>query len=129
MALVVGVVVAACPAYAMTNDVLPSFRGTWVPAAAAGISPLEVRIGAQAVTFQNGAQRVEFGKLEQCFSCMRRDVQNVTLLSTDSHGGQPEDAHAGRQEEGSRGAVDISDDRKLAARFPFARDGALRKCP
>jgi len=26
-------------------------------------------------------------------------------------------------------AVDVSNDKKLAARFPFARDGALGKCP
>jgi len=88
-ALVFAAVVAACSTHATTNDVLPAFHGTWVPAAAACTSPHKARIDAQAVTLQNGAQRVKFRKLEQCFSCMGRDVQNVTLLSTDAMGDSP----------------------------------------
>lgn len=128
-ALVLAAAVAACQAHAMTNDVLPAFRGTWVPAAAACTSSLKVTIDAQAVTFHNGAQRAEFRKLEQCFSCMGRDVQNVTLLSTDAMGDSPWMLTLDGRKQAPAVAVDMSNDRKLAARFPFARDGALRKCP
>ena len=122
-------VLAACPAHAMSNDVLPAFRGTWVPAAAACTSPLKVTIDAQAVTFQNGAQRAEFRKLEQCFSCMGRDVQNVTLLSTDAMGDSPWMLTLDGRKKAPAVSVDMSNDKKLAARFPFAREGALKKCP
>ncbi len=120
---------AASPAHAMTNEVLPAFRGTWVPAAAACTSPLKVTIDAQAVTFHNGTQRAEFRKLEQCFSCMGRDVQNVTLLSTDAMGDSPWTLTLDGTRKAPAVSVDMANDRKLAARFPFVREGALKKCP
>ncbi len=83
-------VVAASPAHAMTGEsVAAPFRGTWVPVAAACTSPVKVQVDANAVAFVNGAQRAEFRKLEQCFSCMGHDVQNITLLTTDAMGDSP----------------------------------------
>src|SRR4051794_19258485 len=62
---------ACTAAIAMTGDnVASQFRGTWVPATATCEAPLKVVIDANVVTFVNGAQRAEFRKLEQCFSCM-----------------------------------------------------------
>jgi hypothetical protein len=46
-------------------------------------------IEANVVTFVNGAQRAEYRQLEQCFTCMGRDVDKVTLLSTDAMGDSP----------------------------------------
>ena len=75
---------------AMTGDsVAVPFRGTWVPAKATCDSPLKLVIDANVVTFVNGTQRAEFRKLEQCFTCMGRDVKDMTLLSTDAMGDSP----------------------------------------
>ncbi len=128
-ALLLVAALATLPAHAMSNDVLPAFRGTWVPVAAACNSPLKVTIAAQVVTFENGAQRAEFKKLEQCFSCMGRDVQNMTLLSTDAMGDSPWMLTLDGTKKTPAVAVDMSNDKKMAARFPFAREGALKKCP
>jgi hypothetical protein len=68
------------------GSVAAGFRGTWVPAAAACTSPLKLVIEANVVTFVNGAQHAEYHQLEQCFTCMGRDVDKVTLLSTDAMG-------------------------------------------
>ena len=62
-------------AHAMTGgSVDAKFRGTWVPASAACTSPLQLVIEANKVTFVHGAQRAEYRQLEQCFTCMGRDV-------------------------------------------------------
>ena len=71
------------------GSVAAGFRGASVPASAACTSPLKLVIDANVVTFVNGAQRVEYRQLEQCFTCMGRDVDNVTLLSTDAMGDSP----------------------------------------
>jgi hypothetical protein len=81
---------AGVTAHAMTGgSVDAKFRGTWVPASAACTSPLKLVIEANKVTFVNGAQRAEYSRLEQCFSCMGRDVTNVTMLSTDASHSAP----------------------------------------
>ena len=121
---------AVAGAAAMTGDsVAEPFRGSWVPAKATCESPLKLVIEPKVVTFVNGAQRAEFKKLEQCFSCMGRDVQNMTLLSTDAMGDSPfmitlDSTKKGRPAIG----VDLGNDKKLAARFPL-HNAALKKCP
>ena len=121
---------ACASAVAMTGDsVAEPFRGSWVPAKAACDSPLRIVIDPQAVTFVNGAQRAEFRKLEQCFSCMGRDVQDMTLLSTDAMGDSPFMITLdGRKKAKPAIGVDLGNDRKLAARFPL-HNVALKKCP
>ena len=121
---------ACSAALAMTGDsVAEPFRGSWVPAKANCDSPLRLVIDAKAVTFVNGAQRAEFKKLEQCFSCMGRDVQNMTLLSTEAMGDSPFMITLDRTKKAKPGvSVDLGNDKKLAARFPLG-NVALKKCP
>src|SRR3954452_14143858 len=71
------------------GSVQAEFRGEWVPANAACTSPLRLIIEPNVVTFVKGADRAEYRKLEQCFTCMGRDVENVTILSTDAMGDSP----------------------------------------
>lgn len=120
---------ACSAALAMTGEsVAVAFRGDWVPAAAACTSPLKLVIDANVVTFVNGAQRAEFRKLEQCFSCMGRDVQNVTLLSTEAMGDSPFMITLdGTKKSKPALSVELSNDKKLAARFPLG-NASLKKC-
>ena len=115
---------------AMTGDsIAEPFRGSWVPAKASCDSPLKLVLDAQVVTFVNGAQRAEFRKLEQCFSCMGRDVQDVTLLSTDAMGDSPFAITLDGRKKGKPAlSADLGNDKKLAARFPLG-NAALKKCP
>ena len=115
---------------AMTGDsIAEPFRGSWVPAKASCDSPLRLVIDANVVTFVNGAQRAEFRKLEQCFSCMGRDVQDVTLLSTDAMGDSPFAITLDGRKKGKPAlSADLGNDKKLAARFPLG-NAALKKCP
>lgn len=120
---------AGAAAQAMTGgSVEARFRGDWVPAKAACNSPLKLVIDANVVAFVNGAQRVEFRKLEQCFSCMGRDVQNVTLLSTDAMGDSPFMITLDGSKKKAVASVDFSNDNKLGSRFPLGT-AALKKCP
>jgi hypothetical protein len=104
------------------------FRGTWVPAAAACTSPLKLVIDANMVTFVNGTQRVEYRQLEQCFTCMGRDVDNVTMLSTDTMGDSPFMISLDASKKQASVRTDFSNDKKLGARFPFGA-AALKQCP
>ena len=115
---------------AMTGDsVAEPFRGSWVPAKASCDSPLKLVLDAQVVTFVNGAQRAEFRKLEQCFSCMGRDVQDMTLLSTEAMGDSPFMITLDGRKKGRPAlSADLGNDKKLAARFPLG-NAALKKCP
>ena len=117
-------------AVAMTGEhVAVAFRGDWVPAKAACTSPLKLVIDANVVTFVNGAQRAEFKKLEQCFSCMGRDVQDMTLLSTEAMGDSPFTITLDGRKKGKPAlSADLGNDRKLAARFPL-HNVPLKKCP
>ena len=117
-------------AIAMTGDhVAVPFRGDWVPAKAACTSPLKLVIDANVVTFVNGTQRAEFTKLEQCFSCMAQGVEDVTLLATEAMGDGPFMITLdGRKKQRPGVSADLSNDKKLAARFPLGT-GALKKCP
>ena len=111
---------------AMTGDsVDAAFRGQWVPAKAGCESPLKVVIDANKVTLVNGAQRVEYPKLEQCFSCGGPDG-NVVWLSTDQMGDSPWILHLDTKKK-QIVSTDFSNDKKLAARFPFG-SGPLKKC-
>jgi len=117
-------------ALAMTGDnVAVPFRGDWVPAKASCESPLKLVIDANVVTFVNGGQRAEFRKLEQCFSCMGHDVQDMTLLSTDAMGDSPFMITLDGRKKAKPGvSADLGNDKKLAARFPLG-GAALKKCP
>jgi len=117
-------------ALAMTGDsVAEAFRGSWVPAKASCESPLRLVVDAQAVAFVNGTQRAEFRKLEQCFSCMGRDVQDMTLLSTEAMGDSPFTITLDGRKKGKPAlSADLGNDKKLAARFPL-HNVALKKCP
>jgi hypothetical protein len=119
---------ASITAHAMTGgSVAAGFRGTWVPASAACTAPLKMVIDANVVTFVNGAQRAEYRQLEQCFTCMGRDIDNVTLLSTDAMGDSPFIIYLDASKKKATVRVDFSNDKKLGTRFPFGT-AALKKC-
>lgn len=119
--------VTAGASLAMTGGSVDSaFRGQWVPARATCESPLKVVIEANKVTFVNGAQRAEYPKLEQCFSCAGRDVDHILWLSTDKMGDSPWIFHLDTRKK-QIVSSDFSNDKKLAARFPFG-NGPLKKC-
>jgi hypothetical protein len=123
-------VLACGSALAMTGDhVAVAFRGDWVPAKATCTSPLKLVIDANVVIFVNGTEKAEFRKLEQCFSCAGQGVEDVTLLATEAMGDGPFmitlDA---RKKARPTLSVDLSNDKKLAARFPLGSAG-LKKCP
>ncbi len=119
---------AGATAYAMTGgSVAAGFHGTWVPGSAACTSPLKLMIEANVVTFVNGTQRAEYRQLEQCFTCMGRDVDNVTLLSTDAMGDSPFLIYLDASKKKTTVRVDFSNDKKLGTRFPFGT-AALKKC-
>jgi hypothetical protein len=120
---------AGVTAHAMTGgSVDAKFRGTWVPASAACTSPLKLMIEANKVTFMNGAQQAEYSQLEQCFTCMGRDVTNVTMLSTEAMGDSPFMIYLDASKKKPRVRTDFSNDKKLGARFPFGA-AALKQCP
>ena len=115
-------------AYAMTgSSVAAGFHGAWVPASAACTSPLKLVIEANVVTFVNGTQRAEYRQLEQCFTCMGRDVDNITLLSTDAMGDSPFLIYLDASKKKATVRVDFSNDKKLGTRFPFGTP-PLKKC-
>ncbi len=122
-------VLACASAIAMTGEhVAVPFRGEWVPARAACPSPLKLVIDANVVTFVNGPERAEFKKLEQCFSCMGQGVEDVVLLATEAMGDGPFMITLdGRKKTRPVLSVDLSNDKKLAARFPLGT-AALKKC-
>ena len=129
--LVLAVTSLACvSAIAMTGEqVAVPFRGEWVPGNAACPSPLKLVIDANVVTFVNGPERAEFKKLEQCFSCMGQGVEDVVLLATEAMGDGPFMITLdGRKKTRPILSVDLSNDKKLAARFPLG-SAALKKCP
>ena len=108
------------------GSVEAKFRGEWVPARAACTSPLKLIIEPNAVTFVKGADREEYRKLEQCFTCAGHDVENVTLLSTDAMGDSPFTIYL----DGSKKKASLTvlyNDKKLGDRFPFGK-AALKKC-
>jgi hypothetical protein len=130
MSSVLAVIALACgSALAMTGDhVAVAFRGDWVPAKAACPSPLRLVIDANVVTFVNGPERAEFRKLEQCFSCMGQGVEDVTLLATEVMGDGPFMITLDSRKKARPAlSVDLSNDKKLAARFPLGNAG-LKKC-
>ncbi|HEX8161425.1 MAG TPA: hypothetical protein VF538_06105 [Pyrinomonadaceae bacterium] len=109
------------------GSVETKFRGEWVPGRAPCTSPLKLVIEPTVVTFVKGADRAEFRKLDQCFSCAGHDVENVVLLTTDAQGDSPFTIYL----DGSKRKASVQEvlynDKKLAARFPFGR-AALKKC-
>jgi hypothetical protein len=109
------------------GSVAVEFRGEWVPAKAACTSPLRLKIDAHLVSFVKGTDRAEYRKLEQCFSCMGHDVENITLLSTDAMGDSPFTVYLDGSKKRVGVKVDFSNDKKLGARFPFGSEG-LKKC-
>ena len=120
---------AAIPCAAITGgSVHAGFLGAWVPLTAACTSPLKLVIDAGSVSFVNAGRRADFRKLEQCFSCAGHDVQGITMLSTDAMGDSPFMITLDESKKGRKAmTVDLSNDQKLATRFPFGTAG-LKKC-
>ena len=120
---------ATVPSEAITGgQVHTGFIGEWVPAAATCESPLRIVIANNSVAFVSGAQRAEYTRLEQCFSCAGQGVEGVTMLSTDAMGDSPFMLTLEERKKRASMTVDFSNDKKLAARFPFGSK-ALKKCP
>ena len=117
----------AAPQEMTGGSVAEEFRGEWVPAKAACTSPLRLKIEPRTVTFMKGADRAEYRKLDQCFTCMGRDVENITILSTDAMGDSPFTIYLDGSKKKAAVTVDFANDRKLGARFPFGK-AALKKC-
>jgi hypothetical protein len=110
------------------GSVAAEFRGEWVPGKAACTSPLRLKIESNIVTFMKGADRAEYRKLDQCFSCMGHDVENITMLTTDAQGDSPFVIYLdGSKKKKVAVTVDFGNDKKLGRRFPFGA-GALKKC-
>lgn len=109
------------------GSVAAEFRGEWAPSRAGCASPLRLKIDSNAVTFVKGADRAEFRKLDQCFTCAGHDVENVTLLTTDAMGDSPFTIYL----DGSKKKVSVNvyfdNDKELAARFPFGK-APLKRC-
>jgi hypothetical protein len=109
------------------GSVAAAFRGEWVPARARCTSPLKLVIGPNVVTFVKGADREEFRKLDQCFTCMGHDVENITLLSTDAMGDSPFMIYLDGSKRKPAVQVQFPNDKKLGERFPFGA-ASLKKC-
>lgn len=109
------------------GSVAAAFRGEWVPAKARCASPLRLIIEPNVVIFVKGDDRKEFRKLEQCFTCMGHDVEDITLLSTDAMGNSPFMIYLDASKRKTAVKVDFSNDKKLGARFPFGT-ASLKKC-
>ena len=103
------------------------FRGEWVPGKARCTSPLRIIIESNTVTFVKGDDRQEFRKLEQCFTCMGHDVEDVTLLSTDAMGDSPFTIYLDGRKSKAAAHIEFPNDKKLASRFPFGI-APLKKC-
>ena len=117
------------PSAAITGgQVHAGFVGEWVPAAATCEAPLKLVIGKNKVAFVSGAERAEYTKLEQCFSCAGQGVEGVTMLSTDAMGDSPFMITLDERKKRASMTVDFSNDKTLAARFPLGTK-PLKKCP
>ena len=103
------------------------FRGEWVQAKAACTSSLKLIIEETTVTFVKGSDRAEYKKLDQCFTCMGHDVENITILSTDAMGDSPFMIYLDGSKKKATVSVDFSNDKELGRRFPFGT-GTLKKC-
>jgi hypothetical protein len=117
--------IVASAAMAANSTVDAPFRGTWVPVKAACTSPVKLVIEANKVTFINGAQRAVYPKLDQCYTCMGKDVSNIVWLSTDAMGDSPFIIHLNTTKQAVY--LDTSNDKKLASRFPLGT-GPFKKC-
>lgn len=131
--LVVGVASALMlvTALAMTGgSVEAKFRGDWVPATASCASPIRLTIGANVVTFVNGAQRADFTKLDQCFTCVaggKSAQPQPVWLTTDAMGDSPFIVTLDGTRRVPAVSVDFSNDKRLGGRFPLGT-AALKKC-
>lgn len=67
------------------------------------------------------------GSWNSCFTCMGRDVQAITLLSTDAMGDSPWTIYLDGSKKTPSVTVEFGD-KKLGPRFPFGK-AALKKCP
>lgn len=109
------------------GSIAAEFRGEWVPAKAACTSPLRLILEPTTVAFVKGSDRAEYRNLDQCFTCMGRDVENITLLSTDARGDSPFMIYLDGSKKKAAVQVDFSNDKELGRRFPFGA-GPLKKC-
>lgn len=125
--LVLAALLFGIPQNMTGGSVAPEFRGEWVPAKARCTSPLRLIIEPNVVTFVKGLDRAEYRKLEQCFTCMGHDVENITLLSTDAMGDSPFMIYLDGSKKKAGVTVEFPNDKKLGARFPFGRS-TLKTC-
>lgn len=102
------------------GSVAPEFRGEWVPARAACTSSLKLIIEANTVTFVKGSDRAEYRKLDQCFTCMGRDVENITWLTTDAMGDSPFIIYLDGSKKKASVQVDFRNDKRLGVVFHLA---------
>lgn len=123
------VILVSVPAAALTGGkVHAGFVGEWVPAAAACSSPIKLVIAQDRVVFVNGSDRIEYTKLEQCFSCAGQGVEGVTMLSTEAMGDSPFMITLDESRKKAPAlTVDFSNDKKLGRRFAFGAR-ALKRC-
>lgn len=103
------------------------FRGEWVPAKAACTSKLRLKLDANLVTFINGSDRQEYSKLEQCYSCMGKDVEDFVWLTTDAMGDSPFTVFLDGTKKQVAVSVDFTNDKNLGKRFPFTT-AKLKRC-
>ena len=121
------ILIVGTPQTMTGGSVAVSFRGEWVPAKVPCTSPLKLIIGPLVVTFVKNTERAEYRKLDQCFSCMGHDVENITILSTDAMGDSPFTIYLDGSKPKPVVTIDFSNDKKLGMRVPFGA-AALKKC-
>lgn len=124
---ILGMFASGAPQNMTGGSVAAEFRGEWVPAKAACTSPLRLIIEPNVVTFVKGDDRAEYRQLDQCFSCMGRDVENITWLTTDAQGDSPFTIILDGSKKRPAVEIDFSNDKKLGLRFPFGK-ASLKKC-
>jgi hypothetical protein len=127
LSLALAVLAIPTPQTLTGGSVAAEFRGEWVPAKAACTSALKLIIEESTVTFVKGSDRAEYRKLDQCFTCMGKDVENITLLSTDARGDSPFIIYLDGSKKKAAVSVGFSNDKELGRRFPYGT-GALKKC-
>lgn len=103
------------------------FRGEWVPAKAGCSSALRLKLDSALVTFVNKSDILRYANLEQCYSCMGRDVDDFVWLTTDQMGDSPFTIFLDGRKKPVSLSIDFANDKTLGRRFPFGR-APLKKC-
>lgn len=117
------------PAIMMGDTVVDAkFRGEWIAAKdSCASAQLKLKIDSNIVTFINGPDQAKYDKLDQCFSCMGKDVTDFVWLTTDAMGDSPFTIFLDGSKKKVAVSVDFTNDKKLGKRFPFGK-AALKRC-